>query len=80
MKLKSSGGMALQNLCRSIEIQRPIVRGLKDRDHPSSNSGVIATIGSGEIRDRWIKGQVKKGRLMKRKKGIRSQPSDPIGE
>jgi hypothetical protein len=39
---------------QEIERQRPVVRGFKDRDRPSSNSGVIATVGSGEIQDRWI--------------------------
>jgi hypothetical protein len=65
---------------QELDHQRSIVRGSKDRDHPPSNSGVIATIGSGEIWDRWIRGQVNRGRPMKRKQGLRSQPSDPIGE
>jgi hypothetical protein len=44
------------------------------------DSEVIATVGSGEIRDCWIRGQVNMGLLMKRKQGLRSPPSDPIGE
>jgi hypothetical protein len=39
---------------QEIECQRPIVRGSKDHDRPPLNSGAIATIGSGEIRDCWI--------------------------
>jgi hypothetical protein len=65
---------------QEIEHQRLLVRGLKDHDHPSSNLGSIATVGSGEIQDRWIEGQVNKGRPMKRKQGLWSQPLDPIGE
>jgi hypothetical protein len=65
---------------QEIERQRPILRGSKDRDHPSLNLGVIATVGSREIWDRQIGGQVNKGRLMKRKQGLRSQSSDPIRE
>jgi hypothetical protein len=41
---------------------------------------VISIVGSGEIQDHWIKGQVNRGRSMKRKKGLRSQPLDPIRE
>jgi hypothetical protein len=47
---------------------------------PPSNSGEIVTVGSGEIRDRWIGGQVNRGHPVKRKQGLRSQPLDPIGE
>ena len=45
-----------------------------------SNSRVIIIVGSGEIHVHWIEGQVNKGHLIKRKQGIRSQPSDPIGK
>jgi hypothetical protein len=65
---------------QEIERQRSVVRGSKDRDHPPSNSGVIATVGLGEIHDHWIGGWVNRDHLMKRKRGLRSQPSDPMGE
>jgi hypothetical protein len=32
--VENSGGMALQNLCKDLDHQRPMVRGLKDHDHP----------------------------------------------
>jgi hypothetical protein len=57
-----------------------VVRGLKDRERPLSNLGLIATVGSGEIWDHWIGGQANLSRPIKRKKGLRSQPSDPIGK
>jgi hypothetical protein len=41
---------------QEIECQRPVVRGLKDHDRPSSNSGAITTVGSREIQDGWIGG------------------------
>jgi hypothetical protein len=41
---------------QEIECQRPMVRGSKDYDHPPSNLGVIATVGTREIRDHWIEG------------------------
>jgi hypothetical protein len=31
---------------QELDHQRPVVRGLKDRDNPPSNPGVIATVGS----------------------------------
>jgi hypothetical protein len=37
-----------------LDHQRSVVRGSKDRDHSPSNSGVITTVGSREIQDRWI--------------------------
>jgi hypothetical protein len=40
------------------------VRGSKDRDRPPSISGAITTVGSGEIRDRWIGGSMNKGSSM----------------
>jgi hypothetical protein len=36
---------------QEIDHQRSVVRGLKDRERPPSNLGLIATIGLGEIRD-----------------------------
>jgi hypothetical protein len=38
--------------------------GSKDHGFPPSNSGAIATVGLGEVRDHWIEGQVKKVRSM----------------
>jgi hypothetical protein len=85
---RSNSDREVENLRRNgiaestqeLDRQRSIVRGSKDHDHPPSNSGAITTVGSGEIRDRWIGGQVNRGHPMKRKQGLRSQPSDPIGE
>jgi hypothetical protein len=48
---------------QDLDRQRSVVRGSKDHDHPPSNSGAIATIGSGEIQDRWIGGEVNKGEI-----------------
>jgi hypothetical protein len=49
---------------QELDHQRLVLRGLKDRDCPPSNSKWITTVGSGEIQDSWIRGHVNKGHLM----------------
>jgi hypothetical protein len=41
---------------------------------------MTVTVGSREIFDSWIEGQVNRGHPMKSKQALRSQPSDPMGE
>jgi hypothetical protein len=76
-KLRRSG---VAESTQEIERQRSIEGVRRIVTIPPSNSGEISTVGSREIQDHWFEGQVNRGRLMKRKQGLRSQPSDPMGE
>jgi hypothetical protein len=70
--LRSNSDREVENLRRNgvaestqeLDRQRSVVRGLKDHDCPPSNLGAITTVGSREIQDRWIRGQVNRGHLM----------------